>query len=363
MKVQSFLATLRDRDIQVWAEGDRLRCNAPAGTLSPDLREELRQRKAEILEFLRTAGSLARQQRAIVPLQRSGTRPPIFAFGGHNGDVFCFRALAQHLGEDQPFFGLEPPGLDGVGEPLDRVEDLATYFATANRTFQPEGPYVIAGFCAGGTIAFELARQLLRDGAGISGLALFGAPYPTSYRLLPQLRKRFEARLERLARHIRALAALTSVEKRQYIAAKLRQRKARAAPGAIAAPDPVLVWREKVARATFAALRRYVPRHFDGRLSLFLPCHEWARSREEPLRWCAVARQTEEYYGPDRCDTDVMLLEPYASTFAALFRQSRAATQRTLSGDSERAMEFSRVDSSGISASISPFPSAPGLSG
>ncbi len=363
MKVQSFLATLRDRDIQIWAEGDRLRCNAPAGTLTPELQAELRRRKLEILEFLRTAGSLARQQRAIVPLQPRGTRPPIFAFGGHNGDVFCFRALAQHLGEDQPFFGLAPPGLDGVGEPLDRVEALAAHFAGEIRAFRPEGPYVIAGFCAGGTIAFELARQLLRDGAALSGLALFGAPYPTSYRLLPQLRKRLEARLERLAKHIRALASLPSVEMRQYIVAKLRGRKAQAAPGAATAPDPVLAWREKVARATFAALRRYVPGHFDGLLSLFLPCHEWAHSREEPLRWCAGARQTEEYYGPDGCDTDVMLLEPYAPTFAALYRQSRAATQRTLSREAEGAVEFSRVRPSGISGSISALPSAPGISG
>ena len=164
MKVATLLATLRDRDIQVWADGDQLRCNAPAGALTAELREELRQRKAEILSFLRSAGSLARQQRAIVPLQSRGTRPPIFAFGGHNGDVFCFRALAHHLGEDQPFFGLQPPGFDGCGEPLARVEDLAAHFAAEIRQFQQHGPYVIAGFCAGGSIAFELARQLSGTG-------------------------------------------------------------------------------------------------------------------------------------------------------------------------------------------------------
>ena len=55
------LTKLRDRDIQVWAEGDRLRCSAPPGTLTPELRDELQQHKDEVLKFLRSAGALARQ--------------------------------------------------------------------------------------------------------------------------------------------------------------------------------------------------------------------------------------------------------------------------------------------------------------
>src|SRR5688500_2882316 len=110
--VPAFLAELRSRDIRIRAEGDRLQLDAPTGALTPELREELRQRKDEILAFLQTAETLARQQRAIVPLQPLGTRAPVFGVGGHNGDIFCYRALAVALGKDQPFFGLQPPGLD-----------------------------------------------------------------------------------------------------------------------------------------------------------------------------------------------------------------------------------------------------------
>ncbi len=41
MKTMEFLTMLRGRDIQVWADGEDLRCNAPAGTLTPELRAEL----------------------------------------------------------------------------------------------------------------------------------------------------------------------------------------------------------------------------------------------------------------------------------------------------------------------------------
>src|SRR6266850_3920404 len=143
MSVPALLAELRSRDVQIWAHGDGLRCNAPADVLTPQLRDQLQRRKNDILEFLRSAGALAKQQRAIVPLQPRGSRIPVFAVAGHDGDVFCYRALVEHLGDDQPFYGLQPPGLDGHSEPLACIKDLAAYFAAQIRAFRPAGPYVI----------------------------------------------------------------------------------------------------------------------------------------------------------------------------------------------------------------------------
>jgi amino acid adenylation domain-containing protein len=47
-----FLSYLNDLDIQISAEGDRLRINAPKGVLTPALRTQLTERKADILTFL-----------------------------------------------------------------------------------------------------------------------------------------------------------------------------------------------------------------------------------------------------------------------------------------------------------------------
>ena len=323
MKAADFLAELRSRDIQVWAEGDRLRCNAPAEVLTPELRDELRQRKDGILEFLRSAAALAHLQRAIVPLQPHGQRIPIFAVPGHGGDVFCFRALAQHLGEDQPLYGLQPPGLDGHSEPLARVEDLAAYFAAQIRDFRPDGPYIIAGFCAGGMIAFELGQQLLRAGAAIDFLAMLGAPYTARYRRLAMLRERFAQRTEWVVGHTRTLVSLSPGERRLYITEKLRVREAERAVATSIKPDSVLVLRASVERATLQAARCYTPAHFAGRVYLFLPSKEWAQSRNEPLRWRSVAPHAEEFYGPEGCDGDNMLREPFAAVFAEAIRRCR----------------------------------------
>jgi thioesterase domain-containing protein len=321
--VPNFLEELRSRDIQVWADGDQLRCTAPTGVLTPELRERLRERKSDIVEFLRSAEALARQERAIVPLQPRGKQVPVFGVPGHNGDVFCYRFLAQQLGDDQPFFGLQPPGVDGQREPLTSIEDLAAYFAGQIRAFRPDSPYVIAGYCAGGTIAFELARQLLQDGANISFVAMFTSPYPTSYRRLPQLGQRLAGQVERVSTHARALLSLSNRDRRLYVTERLRNRKARRDASSLAVPDPVLLLRARIEAATVVALRRYVPRHFGGRLSLFIPNRDWLRPRSPMLRWRRVARETEQYVGPDGCHGDHMLLEPHVPAIAALFRSCR----------------------------------------
>src|ERR1051325_6459031 len=288
--LQRFLADLRDRGVHLHAEGDRLRCTAPPGVLTPELRDRLQPHKGEILQFLRSAAELAQRPRAIVPLEARGTRTPVFAVAGHNGDVFCYRALAQHLGDDQPFFGLEPPGLDGRSEPLTRVEDLAAYFAEQIWAFQPNGPYILAGFCAGGTVAFELARQLSHGGASVRYVALFGCPDPTWYRLPSQLGRRLRQggasvryvalfggpdptwyrlpsqlgwrlrqQMTRVAGHARALSSLSWRALGGYIAERRRLRLAGGGAAQAAALDPVLVRRAAVERATIAAIRRYRP--------------------------------------------------------------------------------------------------------
>ncbi|MBD2005419.1 MULTISPECIES: non-ribosomal peptide synthetase [Cyanophyceae] len=55
MKIVEFLSYLRSLDIQVFVDEERLRCNAPEGSLTAELRAEIAERKAEILSFLRTA--------------------------------------------------------------------------------------------------------------------------------------------------------------------------------------------------------------------------------------------------------------------------------------------------------------------
>jgi thioesterase domain-containing protein len=256
---------------------------------------------------------------ALVPLQPRGTRTPVFALGGHSGDVFAFQDLVAHLGNDQPFYGLEPPGLGTDGEPFERVEDLASYLAAQIRAFRPKGPCIIAGYCAGGAAAFELARQMLQAGDDVRLLALFGCPHPTLYRFsLPYWGKR-------VAEHTQVLSKLPSLgEQRDYVVervrARLTQLRQERSP---VSDDPVAVMRFRFEQASLAAVRRYTPTAFPGRVCLFIPNRQWLSARAAALRWRSPAPRTEAYYGPDSVDPERMLDEPHARHFAELFERCR----------------------------------------
>jgi thioesterase domain-containing protein/acyl carrier protein len=96
----------------------------------------------------------------LVPIQPNGTKPPIAAVHGGGGEVLIYRGLAERLGPDQPLYGLQPVGLDGVTKPLDTVREMASRYIEELRLVQPEGPYRLIGFCFGGTVCLEMAAQL-----------------------------------------------------------------------------------------------------------------------------------------------------------------------------------------------------------
>jgi amino acid adenylation domain-containing protein len=116
----------------------------------------------------------------LVAIQPSGSNPPFFCVHPIFGVVFPYYELAQQLGKNQPFYGLQPMGLDGESSPLTRIEDMATYYIEALRTVQPRGPYFLGGWSFGGLVAFEMAQQLQSSGHEVALLALLDTVAPVS---------------------------------------------------------------------------------------------------------------------------------------------------------------------------------------
>lgn len=184
MMIRQLLEKLDASDVKVWVEGKDLRCSAPKGALTPEMQAELKERKEEVIAFLGAGDGV---NSSLVPIQSKGSRPPFFGVPGHNGDIFCFVPLVQRLGEDQPFYGLQPPGFSGEREPFEDIPSLAAHYVRELKAFYPEGPYYLGGYCAGGTIVYELAQQLTAQGDKVALLALFESPFPTIYRKVSQI--------------------------------------------------------------------------------------------------------------------------------------------------------------------------------
>lgn len=80
-------------------------------------------------------------------------------------------ALTQHLGADQPLIYLDT-GLLEVLEPAEHIRDRAKLCLAELKRLQPQGPYLLGGFCMGGLVAFETALQLQAQGEEVAFLAL-----------------------------------------------------------------------------------------------------------------------------------------------------------------------------------------------
>ena len=58
---------------------------------------------------------------------------------------------------------------------------MATHYIEAVQTIQPQGPYLLGGWSLGGTVAFEMARQLQEAGHQVALLALLDSWAPIPY--------------------------------------------------------------------------------------------------------------------------------------------------------------------------------------
>jgi TubC N-terminal docking domain len=74
------LCQLKSLSINLETDGDRLRCHAPEGVLTPTLRQEIAGRKTEIIFLLQEAKQLKSfEQLSIQPVPRDGKLPLSFA--------------------------------------------------------------------------------------------------------------------------------------------------------------------------------------------------------------------------------------------------------------------------------------------
>lgn len=116
----------------------------------------------------------------LVALQKDGTRPPFFCAHPAGGIVHCYIEMARCLGKEQPFYAFQHPGIDGKSGPYTSYAKMAELYVDAMMEIQPNGPYYIGGWSFGGTVAFEMARQVRLRGEEVGMLALFDTPGPSA---------------------------------------------------------------------------------------------------------------------------------------------------------------------------------------
>nr|WP_284348328.1 non-ribosomal peptide synthetase [Streptomyces sp. A 4/2] len=113
----------------------------------------------------------------LLPLRSTGMDTPLFCVHPGGGISWSYSGLLNHLGPQHPVYAIQARGL-GRPEPLPTsYEEMAADYADHVQKIQPEGPYLLLGWSAGGLIAHALACELQARGERTALLAILDA-YP-----------------------------------------------------------------------------------------------------------------------------------------------------------------------------------------
>ncbi len=217
--------------------------------------------------------------RALVPIA-SGSGPPLFCVHGVAGNIVGYHPLASRLRRGQPVCGLQAVGMDGTRAPLTTVEAMATHYIAEIKTVAPHGPYLLCGHSFGGTVCYEMARQLSSAGEMAPVLAFFDTDAPRHLdrltrverknRRLTSVRQRSVYHFERMFMR-RPSAAIAHVRRRsQEIRRRIRNRIWRFRVNRQIDRQvemPRTLW--NVREACWAAAAAYNPGTYDGPIIVF----------------------------------------------------------------------------------------------
>ncbi|MGB9264202.1 MAG: thioesterase domain-containing protein, partial [Terriglobales bacterium] len=261
---------------------------------------------------------------------RTSHRPPLFLVHGAEGNILLYRSLAADLGADQPVFGLQSAGLDGRS-PIDgRFENVAHRYIEEIRQVQPHGPYMLGGYCLGGTLALEMARQLIASGETVGLLALIEIYNIRSISWPLSLRQRLINRwILNPYFHLDNLLAAEGEGKRAFFMEKLRVETTRIKASAhfawarlrdrfqthSAAPAP----QAKIADIYEEALAHYEVRPYPGELTLFLAKRHLAGFHDRLGGWGDVAQGGVRLHSLPISPRG-SLVEPHVRQLAAILR-------------------------------------------
>jgi thioesterase domain-containing protein len=283
-----------------------------------------------LLARVLSRGTKAEDWKSLVAINRHGDRTPLFLMHAAEGNILLYRSLAAHLGADQPVFGLQSAGLDRRS-PIDaRFEHVARHYIDEIRQIQPHGPYMLGGYCLGGTLALEMAQQLIESGETVGLVALIEDFNIRSIRWPLSLRHRLINRyVLNPWLHLHNLVTAQGAGKLDFFMDKLHVEIRRLKLSArmswdglrhrILPGDALAMHQAKIADIYEEALAQYEVRPYPGELTLFMAELHLAGMGDRLGGWGDVAQGGVRLYSLP-FGARGSLVEPYVRQLAASLR-------------------------------------------
>jgi thioesterase domain-containing protein len=212
--------------------------------------------------------------------------------------------VVKYIETPRAIYGMQAKGIDGVEEPLDRIEDMARYSLDAVRQLQPHGPYLLVGFSLGGLVTLEMAQQLIAEGEKVSLLAMLDT-YPHVSRLSQGQRTRLWMRQtwRRIARRLTWLGVSPPFETTVDVS-----------------PSSAL---QHFRDSSYVALERYQPRFYPEKMSFARAAIPTDFPANPAAVWSNLAQEFELKTVPgDHLGIMTMHFESLASAISGFLRNA-----------------------------------------
>ncbi|MEO6702273.1 MAG: amino acid adenylation domain-containing protein, partial [Jatrophihabitantaceae bacterium] len=102
----------------------------------------------------------------------AATGEPIWFIHSGGGLCWPYLGFAPLLPAGRPIYGIQARGFQAGAELPASIAEVVEDYTNQLRTIQPSGPYYLAGYSIGGTLAHAIAARLQRDGQVVALLAL-----------------------------------------------------------------------------------------------------------------------------------------------------------------------------------------------
>ncbi|MEQ1762819.1 MAG: amino acid adenylation domain-containing protein [Pyrinomonadaceae bacterium] len=286
----------------------------------------------QLAEIVRQDGWEAPES-SIVPIQPNGAKPIFFCVHAKGGNVLFYRDLAKHLGDNQPFYGIQARRLGGRQVGHSDMREMAEFYIKEMQTLQPEGPYFLGGSSFGGLAAFEMAQQLRAAGNEVALLALLDTGTPTYPEMLPDttvLRRKLYTLIRRVQLHRDNLMAIGPLGRFNYAWVRIKKvrlkyrRKVRDTykrairkvyqqfKGRGAIPKSYIQLEDHIWRAG----QNYKPKSYDGKVTLFRATLQPLGIRPDPtLGWANFVEDRLEIHDVPGHHGSIVI-EPYVQVLA-----------------------------------------------
>jgi amino acid adenylation domain-containing protein len=220
-------------------------------------------------------GNISASWDSLVPVKPFGSKPPLYIIHGDGLNVMIFNSITKHMDINQPVFGLQPKGMNGIDEPDESMEEIAAYYIARISEHNPNGPYCLAGYSFGGIVAFEMAKQLEKMGKDVKLLAMFDTNVGNIEYLEPGIKRVFKKIQIQFPKMVFIVSSLRkhpgNILAYQWLVAKRKWRTMLAKAGIVKenGPEKISPYEKLVIKKHLAAYEKYIMSAYAGRIDLF----------------------------------------------------------------------------------------------